>query len=54
MKSKNSKHMLNHEERVNAEFKGLRLRIKKLEDILLGQTLDSGLIKESVKRIIKG
>ena len=45
---------LNYEERVNAEFKSLRLRIKKLEDLLLGQMLDSGSINESVKRLNKG
>jgi len=55
MKSKNSKNILSYEQRVNAEFKNLRLRIKKLEDIVLGQqTIDSGSIKDSVERINKG
>ena len=54
MKAKNSENILSYEKRVNAEFKNLRLRIKKLEDILLGQILDSGSIKDSVERLTKG
>ena len=54
MKDNISKNILSYEERVNAEFKHLRLRIKKLEGILLGQTLDSGSVKEAIERITKG
>ena len=55
MKSKNSKSILSYEERVNAEFKRLRLRIKKLEEVVLGkQETDSGSIKEDVTTVIKG
>ena len=55
MKSKNSENILSYEYRVNAEFKCLRLRIKRLEDLLLGlQALDSGSIKDAVERLNKG
>jgi hypothetical protein len=55
MKSKNSENILSYEYRVNAEFKSLRLRIKRLEDLLLGlQALDSGSIKDAVERLNKG
>ena len=52
--SKNLKSLLNQEDRVNAEFKHLRKRIKKLEDILLNNITDGGKISESVIETKKG
>lgn len=54
MKSKNSKGQLSLEDRMNAEFKHLRKRIKRLEQIALRQEVDSGSITESVEDIKKG
>lgn len=55
MKSENSKSVLEYEYRVNAEFKKLRLRVKKLEEIVLGtQEKDNGSISEMVDRLKKG
>lgn len=54
MKSKNSKGLLTQEDRINAEFKHLRKRIKRLEDLLLNQVTDSGLIIDDVKNLNKG
>ena len=54
MKSKNSKDLLTQEDRINAEFKHLRKRIKRLEDLLLNQVTDSGLIIDDVKNLNKG
>jgi len=55
LKSKNSKSILNYEQRVSAEFKALRLRIKKLESIVLGkQTNDSGYILDKIDNLNKG
>ena len=54
MKSKNSKSSLSREDRINAEFKHLRKRIKRLEDLLLKQTTDSGSISEPVEDLKKG
>ncbi len=54
MKSENSKNSLSREDRTNAEFKHLRKRIKRLEDLLLKQIIDSGSISESVKDLKKG
>jgi hypothetical protein len=52
--SKNLKSQLSLEDRINAEFKHLRKRIKKLEDIILKQTTDAGNISDMVKDIKKG
>mgnify|MGYP003959003205 len=55
MKSENSKSVLEYEYRVNAEFKKLRLRVKKLEEIILGiQERDNGSISETVDKLKKG
>ena len=49
-----SKRSLTLEERVNAEFKHLKLRIRKLEQIVLKQHDELGSIKEPNKRLKKG
>jgi len=55
MKSENSKSVLSYEQRVSAEMKKLRLRIKKLEETVLGnQAKDSGSILEKVDNLTKG
>jgi len=46
--------LMEYKKRVNAEFKSLRLRIRKLEEILLNQQLDSGSINEPIKKLTKG
>lgn len=53
MKSKNSESYINIEG-INAEFKKLRKRIERLEQIVLNQTQDSGKISESVNKLKKG
>lgn len=45
---------LTFEERVNAEFKHLKKRIKRLEQIVLKQHDDNGYINEPNKVISKG
>lgn len=42
------------EERVNSEFKHLRLRIRRLEEIVLSQKNDSGSILEPAHDLKKG
>lgn len=55
VKSENSESKLSYEKRVSAEFKRLRLRIKKLEDTILGkQENDSGSILENVSKLTRG
>jgi len=54
VKTENSKSLLSQEDRINAEFKHLRKRIKRLEDLLLKQTTDSGSISDEVKELRKG
>lgn len=39
---------------MNAEFKHLRKRIKRLEDLLLNSVTDGGKISDSVTKIKKG
>jgi hypothetical protein len=46
--------LLDYKKQVNAEFKNLRLRILKLEEILLKQKIDSGSLNDPVKRLKKG
>lgn len=41
-------------EGINAEFKSLRLRIKRLEQLVLKMTTDSGTISDEVKDLKKG
>ena len=52
--SENLKSWLSPEDRMNAEFKHLRKRIKRLEDLLLRQTTDSGTISDKVIKLKKG
>ena len=52
--SKNLKSWLSPEDRVNAEFKHLRKRIKRLEDLLLNNVTDAGTISELVTKTKKG
>ena len=42
------------EDRVSAEFKHLRMRISRLEELVLSQQDDSGYIKDPVKKLRKG
>jgi len=41
-------------EGINAEFKKMRKRIERLEQLVLNQVTDSGAISEEVKKIKKG
>ena len=54
MMSEKAKSRLSPEDRINAEFKHLRKRIKRLEQIVLQQTVDSGKITEDTKQLNKG
>jgi len=52
-KSKNLESQLSLEG-INAEFKSLRLRIKRLEQLVLNSKADSGLVSEEAKQLKKG
>jgi len=41
-------------EGINAEFKSLRLRIKRLEQLVLNNVADSGSISDEAKKLKKG
>jgi hypothetical protein len=53
-KVKSKRKDLSFEERVNAEFKHLNKRIKRLEQIVLKQHIDSGSITENNIKLKKG
>jgi hypothetical protein len=53
VKSQNSKSQLDLEG-INAEFKSLRLRIKRLEQLVLNQESDSGTVSDVVKKLKRG
>lgn len=53
-KVKSKRKDLSYEERVNAEFKHLNKRIKRLEQIVLKQHIDSGSITERNVKLKKG
>ena len=53
-KVKSKRKYLSFEERINAEFKHLNKRIKRLEQIVLKQTKDNGSIVEPIEDLKKG
>lgn len=52
--SENLKGRLSSEDRINAEFKHLRKRIKKLEELVLANVVDGGEIRSTIKTDKKG
>ena len=53
-KVKSKRKDLSFEERVNAEFKHLNKRIKRLEQLVLVQKIDNGAISKDVITLKKG
>ncbi len=53
-KVKSKRKNLSFEERVNAEFKHLNKRIKRLEQLVLVQKIDNGVISKDVVTLKKG
>ena len=53
-KVKNKRKELSEVDRVNAEFKHLKKRIKRLEQLVLVQKVDNGNITEEVIKLKKG
>ena len=53
-KVKSKRKDLSYEDRINAEFKHLNKRIKRLEQIVLKQTKDNGSIVEPIEDLKKG
>ncbi len=53
-KVKSKRKNLSFEERVNAEFKHLNKRIKRLEQLVLVQKIDNGVISNDVVTLKKG
>lgn len=54
IKVKSKRKELSFEERMAAEFKHLRLRIKRLEQLVLVQKIDNGVISKDVVTLKKG
>jgi len=54
IKKVNRKRKLSLEDRVNAEFKHMKLRIKRLEQLVLSSHNDNGSILEKPNKLKKG
>jgi hypothetical protein len=53
-RSKRKKRTLTLEEKMNAEFKHLKLRIRRLEQIVLNGVMDNGSITDDITNLKKG
>jgi len=53
-KKRKHKKKLTHEQRVNAEMKHLRLRIKRLEDLVLTPNVDNGDLNGTIDKLKQG